>query len=82
MSVSNKSKCSREGYSDILGNFEDWLTDKSDRPGEFKDNLDFLIWSYNDETLPGTNALQKYIEEQGLKVLPKYQWYIDNNREE
>lgn len=80
--ISNKSKCSWEGYSDILDNFEDWLMDKSNRPGEFKDNLDFLIWSYNDETLSETKALQKYIEEQGLKILHKYQWYIDNNREE
>lgn len=77
----NRNNCSWKGYQDIKDGFEEWLFDKCDRPGEFKDNLDFLIWSYNDETLSIKNALQSYLKEHDLNVLNKFEWYLKNNEE-
>lgn len=74
----NKIKCSWAGYKDIKDDFEDWLFDKSTKPGNFKNNLDYLIWSYDNESYDG--ALLKYIEDRGKKVLPKYKEYFENNK--
>ena len=45
-----------------------------------QDNLDALIWSYNNEAPDSDdrNPLLDYIKDQGKKVLPKYQKYFKN----
>jgi beta-galactosidase/beta-glucuronidase len=58
------------GYKDVKNDFEDWLEDNCVKPGNFKNNLDYLIWSCDNESQDG--ALLKYIEDRGKKVLPKY----------
>lgn len=48
-------------------------------PGEFIDNLDALIWSYNNESPYNPdfdNPLHEYIKNQGKKVLAKYLKYF------
>lgn len=73
----NKTKCSWNGYRKIRDSFEDWLTDKPTRAGEFIDNLDVIIHDYNEEAPYGdNNPLLEYIKDQGKKVLPKYQKYF------
>lgn len=79
LNIKNKSKCSWEGYRAVRDGFEQWLFSKSDMPGEFIDNLDALIWSYNNESPYNPdfdNPLHEYIKNQGKKVLPKYLKYF------
>lgn len=73
----NKNKCSWIGYKDIKDDFEDWLESKCNKPGDFKNNLDFLIWSYDDESKSG--ELLNYIKDKGKKVLDKYKEYFETN---
>lgn len=76
--ITNRLKCSWTGYKQIRDGFEDWLFAKSKMPGEFKDNLDALIWSYNNESNELTeNPLKDYMDSRGLKVLDKYKHYFE-----
>lgn len=75
---SNRNKCSWEGYRDILNGFEDWLFDVCKYPGEFKDNLDAIIWVYNNESNSlSENPLKDYIDNKGLTILNKYKHYFN-----
>ena len=69
----NRNKCSWDGYFKLKEDFEDWLFSKSSKRGDFKDNLDAIIYFYNEENRNKT--LWDYIEEHGLKVLDKYKHY-------
>ena len=76
----NRSICSWTGYTKLRNEFEDWLFDKPARPGKYKDNLDSIIWNYNNENgRSSKNSLKDYIESRGWKVLPKYKEYINRN---
>lgn len=76
--IKNKNKCSWTGYRKLHYDFEDWLEAKSDRKGDFKNNLDAIIWNYDNEASED-NALLNYIEDRGKKILPKYQEYFQKN---
>ena len=81
---SNKSKCSWNGYKNLLYDFEDWLFNENvKKPGDFIDNLHALIFFYNDES-PYTeqNSLLKYIKDHGLKILNKYEKYFSEEDKE
>lgn len=69
----NRNKCSLDGYFKLKEDFEDWLFSKSSKRGDFKDNLDAIIYFYNEEN--HNKTLWEYIEEHGLKVLDKYKKY-------
>ena len=69
----NRNKCSWDGYFKLKEDFEDWLFSKSSKRGDFKDNLDAIIYFYNEEN--HNKTLWEYIEEHGLKVLDKYKDY-------
>ena len=69
----NRTKCSWEGYSKLKNDFEDWLFSESSKRGDFKDNLDAIIYFYNEENYNKT--LWNYIDERGLKILPKFLHY-------
>lgn len=73
--ITNINKCSWIGYSEIKNSFEDWLFERSKYPGYFTDNLDVIIWSYNNE-FNIDNALLEYINCHGLKILNKYSDYF------
>lgn len=74
--INNRSKCSWNGYQKLKDEFEDWLfSDKVDKPGEWINNLDAVIYFYNEEAYKGRNnphPLLKYMQERGMKVLEKY----------
>ncbi len=71
--LTNRNKCSWDGYSKIKEDFEDWLFSKSSKRGDFKDNLDAIIYFYNEENPHKT--LWDYIEEHGLQILDKFKHY-------
>ena len=70
--------CSWNGYNKLKNEFEDWLYQKSNKRGEFIDNLDALIYFYNEESTNThqQNPLLKYIQDHGMKVLNKYKKYF------
>lgn len=76
--IKNRDKCTWEGYRKIRDGFEDWLFKPCKLRGNFKDNLDAICWSYNNESNID-NALKLYIEEHGLKVLEKYKSYVEQD---
>ena len=79
--IKNRNNCSWEGYSDILDGFEEWLEKPYKRfDGQYKNNLDALIGTYNfegslDETV---NSFLEYIKKQNKKVLPKYKYLFSD----
>lgn len=73
--ITNRNKCSWIGYSEIKTGFEDWLFENTKYPGNFKYNLEVIIWSYNNESNID-NALLEYIKCHGLKILNKYSGYF------
>ena len=76
--IKNRVKCSWEGYKTIKDNFEDWLFSKCKYPGDFIDNLDAIIWMYNNESDSiDENPIKSYIEARGLKILDKFKKYFD-----
>ena len=79
LDIRNRDKCSWNNYRKLHDEFEDWLFNKPSKPGTFKDNLDAIIWYYNNESVGTNNYIKEYIKEHGLKVLPKYKEYVENN---
>lgn len=71
----NRAKCSWKGYSSIRDGFEQWLFRKSTTPGDFIDNLDAIIYWYDEESDKDC-ALLTYMKERGMKVLDKYKKYF------
>ena len=74
--ITNRNKCSWEGYRKIKEGFEEWLYKPSKTPGEFVDNLDALIYWYNEESNIIGNALLQYMKEHGLIILDKFNKYF------
>ena len=48
--INNRNKCSWNGYNKLKNDFEDWLFSKSKKRGDFIDNLDAIIYMYNEES--------------------------------
>lgn len=67
----HRDKCSWSGYRDIGDGLEDWLEVPCHEPGEFIDNLDFCIYTYNKESFHD-DAFERYLTSHGLIVLDKY----------
>ena len=74
--VTNRNKCSWEGYRKIKEGFEEWLYKPSKTPGDFDDNLAALIYWYNEESNIIGNALLQYMKERGLIMLDKFNKYF------
>lgn len=76
----NRNICSWNGYNKLKNEFEDWLYDKSNKRGDFIDNLDALIYFYNEESTVThqQNPLLQYIIDHGLRVLDKYKKYFSD----
>ena len=76
----NRSLCSWNGYNKLKNEFEDWLYQKSNKRGEFIDNLDALIYFYNEESTNShqQNPLLKYIQDHCMKVIYKYKKYFSD----
>ena len=76
--ISNRDKCNWSGYNKLKNDFEDWLFDKAYIRGDFIDNLDAIIYWYNEESdnSTGDNPLLEYIRTHGMKVMKKYWKYF------
>lgn len=74
----NRIQCSWQGYNKLKNDFEDWLFQKSNKRGNFIDNMDALIYFYNEESTTShhQNPLLQYIQDHGQKVLDKYKKYF------
>lgn len=78
--ITNRNKCSWDGYMKMYYDFEDWLySDKVYRKGDFIDNLDAIIQIYNEESYDRNEGFIKYIAEKGLKVHPNYFKYFSDD---
>ena len=73
--ISNRNKCSWEGYKKIADGFEDWLDEKPTTPGDFQTNLEAIIYWWNEESdSVSENPLKDWLDKRGLKVLKKYSY--------
>lgn len=76
LNIKNRNRCSWSGYKKLHDRIEDWLEEPcTGLPGNFQNNLEALIWSYDNESNDG-NSLLEYINYHGKKVLPKYEKYF------
>lgn len=76
LNIKNRNRCSWSGYKKLHDKIEDWLEEPcTGLPGNFQNNLEALIWSYDNESNDG-NSLLEYINDHGKKVLPKYEKYF------
>ena len=75
-----RSLCSWNGYYKLKDEFEDWLYQKSNKRGDFIDNLDAIIYFYNFESggLKNSNPLLNYIKDRGMKILEKHNKYFSD----
>ena len=74
----NRKNCSWNGYTKLKNDFEDWLYDRSELPGNFIDNLDAIIFFYNNESggRRDKNPLLEYIKEHGMKISDRLHKYF------
>lgn len=72
----NRSKCSWNGYVKLKYDFEDWLLDRCEIDGNYKNNLDAIIYWYNreSESEKNENVVLKYLSSRGLKVHENYRY--------
>lgn len=77
--ITNRNKCSWKGYNKLRNDFEDWLfNDKVEIKGEWIDNLDAIIYFYNQESggTKNSNPLLEYIKQKGMKIDNKFYKYF------
>ena len=76
--LKNRNKCSWDGYFKLRDDFEDWLFSTSELRGDFIDNLDAIIYFYNQESggTKNSNPLLEYIKNKGMKILKKNEKYF------
>lgn len=76
INIKNRNKCSWSGYRKLHDRIENWLEEPcTGLPGNFENNLEALIWSYDNESNENMTLLN-YIKDQGKEVLTKYQKYF------
>ena len=80
--IKNRNNCSWDGYTRLKNDFEDWLfSDNVEIRGDFQDNLDAIIYFYNQES-GGTrnlNPLLEYIKSKGMKIQNKFKKYFSED---
>ena len=77
----NRTTCNWNGYSKLYDDFEDWLYNKTPEiRGDFIDNLDAIIYFYNQESggMNNRNPILEYIKGKGMKILKKNEKYFSN----
>ena len=80
--IKNRNKCSWDGYFKLRDDFEDWLfSDNVEIRGGFKDNLDAIIYFYNQEcdNTNNSNPLLEYIKNKGMKIQNKFINYFSED---
>lgn len=80
--LKNRSKCSWDGYTRLKNDFEYWLfSDNVEIRGGFKDNLDAIIYFYNQESggMKKSNPLLEYIKSKEMKIQNKFRKYFSED---
>lgn len=77
--ITNRIRCSWSGYKKLYYDLEDWLYNNCDKRGDFIDNLDAIIYFYNEESSENKNTILEYIKSKGMKINPKYKKYFSEN---
>ena len=67
------------GYKKLYYDLEDWLYNNCDKRGDFIDNLDAIIYFYNEESSENKNTILEYIKSKGMKINTKYKKYFSEN---
>ena len=78
----NRNKCFWNGYEELRDDFEDWLFSKDvEIRGDFIDNLDAIIYWYNQESdsTNNSNPLLEYIKSKGMKIQNKFRKYFSED---
>ncbi len=75
LNITNRNKCSWKGYRGLHDEFEDWLERPSEFPGDFNNNLEAIVWNYDNESNED-DALLNYIKDHGKKVNNKHKIYF------
>ena len=78
----NRTKCNWNGYSKLYDDFEDWLYNETPEiRGDFIDNLDAIIYFYNQESggMNNRNPMLEYIKSKGMKILKKNEKYFSKD---
>lgn len=79
LDINNRRKCSWDRYEELRDDFEDWLfSDNVEIRVDFKDNLDAIIYFYNQESggMKTSNPLLEYIKSKGMKIQDKFRSYF------
>ena len=79
--IKNRKKCSWNGYFKLRDDFKDWLFSTPELRGDFIDNLDAIMYFYNQES-GGTrnlNPLLEYIKSKGMKIQNKFKKYFSED---
>ena len=79
--IKNRNKCSWDGYMRLKDDFEDWLFSNPELRGDFIDNLDAIIYFYNQESYSANNSnpLLEYIKSKGMKIKNKFRKYFSED---
>ena len=79
--IKNRNKCSWDGYFKLRDDFKDWLFSTPELRGDFKDNLDVIIYFYNQEcdNTNNSNPLLEYIKNKGMKIQNKFKNYFSED---
>lgn len=79
--LKNRNKCSWDGYLNLRDDFEDWLFNTPELRGDFIDNLDAIIYFYNNEcgSTENSNPLLEYIKGKGMKIQNKFRKYFSKD---
>ena len=78
----NRNKCSWNSYGKLKNDFEEWLySDEVELRGDYIDNLDAIIYFYNQESggVKDKNPLLEYIKVHGMKIIDKYKKYFSED---
>lgn len=77
----HRSKCSWDGYIKLQHEFEDWLYSRCELRGEYIDNLDSIIYWYNEESGGNeeSNPLLEYISKRGMNIQSQFRKYFSND---
>lgn len=80
INIKNINKCSWDGYiyMRLKNDFENWLFSNPELREDFKDNLDAIIYFYNQESYStnNSNPLLEYIKSKGMKIQNKFRKYF------
>ena len=77
--IKNRNKCSWDEYEGLRDDLGDWLFSKDvEIIGGFKNNLDAIIYWYNQESggTRNSNQLLEYLKRKGMKIKDKFRNYF------